>query len=231
MATDGCREAWHYVSQKQLHSFHRNQFLPWYWETHSGQSIQLQTLRCLLYVCASQAEEIFKIGSWMVNTAVCVIKIHVEFLQIFTAVLRFILCSFHVKRKQCMLKLLIIKFWLFQMLQVLSNALKQQWSLVHCGVEYAQEKFILIIYHVKIIKHTQPTFLTQYIKGKCAKAIEENTIVSMAAENWDIGGTHLNNNKRNNKEKEKDSMGRFPLGCRYLCLAKLCTALLEGFYC
>lgn len=54
-------------------------------------------------------------------------------------------------------------------------------------------------------------------------------IVSMAAENWAIGGINLNNNERNNGAEEKDNIGRFPWGCCYLCWAY--TASLEGFYC
>lgn len=55
-------------------------FLPWYWETQWGQSIQCQTLQSLLYASAWQAKEMYKTGSWL---ALHSIQVHVLFLQIF----------------------------------------------------------------------------------------------------------------------------------------------------
>lgn len=53
------------IKSQQLHSIHKKINFCRGTERQWGQSIQCQILKCLLYACASQAEEIYKTVSWL----------------------------------------------------------------------------------------------------------------------------------------------------------------------
>lgn len=99
-------------------------FLPWYWETQWGQSIQRQTLQSLLYASASQAEEMYKTGSWLALHSVQ-FKFMLYFCKSFIITNRICLIFQSPMIFICEEKIFIIVIWLW-LFQIWSDAIKQQ---------------------------------------------------------------------------------------------------------